>query len=389
LRKEGGFVLLITGGAGFIGSCIVRRIISAGSPVRVLDNLSEQIHGKLPCEPEWAGHHLVDFIRGSVTERADWQRALDGVDAIIHLAAETGTAQSMYEICRYTSCNVIGTGLLFEALRVPNSSQVRRVLVASSRSIYGEGAYRCDHCGLGRTIPDARTGADLAAGRWEPRCPACARDLTAVPTSESDPPRTASIYAATKWTQEDYVRIGCASLGIDHAILRLQNVYGEGQSLQNPYTGILSIFSNRIRAGSELPIFEDGLESRDFVHVEDVASAFLAAVNRVEPIGRAINVGSGRATSVSDVARQLGRALGLEARTRVTGQYRLGDIRHNIADISRLQSLLGCQPQISLEDGLGRFASWVLSRAPGVDRLDSANRELVERGLMGSHRGGA
>ena len=382
-------MLLITGGAGFIGSCIVRRMITAGRPVRVLDSLSEQIHGKAAGEPEWASHPLVDFVRGSVTERSDWSRALDGVREIVHLAAETGTAQSMYEIARYTACNVIGTGLMFEALRESTSARVRRVLLASSRSIYGEGAYRCDHCGLARTIPEARTGADLAAGRWEPRCPVCAAALTAIPTSESDPPRTASIYAATKWTQEDYVRIGCASLGIDHAILRLQNVYGEGQSLQNPYTGILSIFSNRIRAGSELPIFEDGLESRDFVHVEDVASSFLAAIELADPIGGVINVGSGRATSVSEVARQLGRALGLEAQTRVTGQYRLGDIRHNIADISRLQSVLGHRPQVSLEEGLGRFAAWVLSRAPGVDRLDSANRELVERGLMGAHRGGA
>ncbi len=381
-------MLLITGGAGFIGSCIVRRMISAGRPVRVLDSLSEQIHGKAADEPEWASHHLVDFVRGSVTERSDWSRALDGVQEILHLAAETGTAQSMYEIARYTSCNVVGTGLMFEVLREMNSSRVRRVLLASSRSIYGEGAYRCDQCGLARTIPEARSGADLAAGRWEPRCPVCTGDLTAIPTCESDPPRTASIYAATKWGQEDYVRIGCASLGIDHAILRLQNVYGEGQSLQNPYTGILSIFSNRIRAGSELPIFEDGLESRDFVHVEDVASSFLAAIECADPIAGVINVGSGRATSVSEVALRLGRALGLEARTRVTGQYRLGDIRHNFADVSRLQSVLGYRPQVSLEEGLGRFASWVLSQAPGVDRLDSANRELVERGLMGAHRGG-
>ncbi|MBM3788606.1 MAG: NAD-dependent epimerase/dehydratase family protein [Acidobacteria bacterium] len=382
-------MLLITGGAGFIGSCIVRRWISAGRSVRVLDNLSEQIHGKAAGEPTWASHPLVDFVRGSVTERSDWVRALDGVREIVHLAAETGTAQSMYEISRYTTCNAIGTGLMLEALRESTSSRVRRVLLASSRSIYGEGAYRCDHCGLARTIPDARTGGDLAAGRWEPRCPVCAATLTAIPTSESDPPRTASIYAATKWTQEEYVRIGCASLGIDHAILRLQNVYGEGQSLQNPYTGILSIFSNRIRVGSELPIFEDGLESRDFVHVEDVAWSFLAAIDRADPIAGVINVGSGRATSVAEVAHQLGRALGLEARTRVTGQYRLGDIRHNFADISRLQAVLGYRPQISLEEGLGRFARWVLSRAHGVDRLDSANRELVERGLMGVYEGEA
>ena len=380
-------MLLVTGGAGFIGSCIVQRMIARGKSVRVLDSLSEQIHGKAPCAPEWAGHKLVDFVTGSVTERTYWSRALEGVDSVIHLAAETGTAQSMYEICRYTSCNVIGTGLLFEALRELRSSRIRRVVLASSRSIYGEGAYRCDHCGLGRTIPDARTGDDLAAGRWEPRCPVCAFDLAAIPTMESDPPRTASIYAATKWAQEDYVRIGCASLGIDHAILRLQNVYGEGQSLQNPYTGILSIFSNRIRAGAELPIFEDGLETRDFVHVEDVASALLAAVDRVEAISSVINVGSGRATSVLDVATQLGRVLNLQSRIRITGQYRIGDIRHNIADTARLQSVLDCRPQVSLEDGLARFALWVLSRAPGVDRLDYANSELVERGLMGAHRG--
>jgi dTDP-L-rhamnose 4-epimerase len=380
-------MILITGGAGFIGSSIVRQMLAAGRAVRVLDSLSEQVHGESPCLPDWARSPLVEFIHGSVIERSHWLRALNGVDAIIHLAAETGTAQSMYEIARYTSCNVMGTALMLEAIREAGASKLKRVLIASSRSVYGEGAYRCDHCGLGRVYPHSRSAADLEAGRWEPRCPRCARDLTAVPTQEGDSPRPASVYAATKWTQEDFVRIGCASMGVDYAILRLQNVYGEGQSLQNPYTGILSIFSNRIRAGRELPIFEDGFETRDFVHVEDVAAAFCAALDWNRPISCAMNVGSGLATSVSEIAAQLGGALGIQPRIRVTGQYRLGDIRHNFADIALLRSTLGFQPRVTLAEGLQRFATWVLSGAPGVDSLDIANRQLAERGLLGVSRG--
>ena len=210
----------------------------------------------------------------------------------------------------------------------------------------------------------------------------CGGDLSAVPTHETNPVRPASVYAATKCSQEDLVRIVCSSLGIDHSILRFQNVYGEGQSLKNPYTGILSIFSTRIRRGLELPIFEDGLESRDFVHVDDVARAIVAAISSPIPISGAINIGSGVGTSVVDVAQELMAALEINVPLRVTSEYRIGDIRHNIADISRFCTLLPGGPRISLAEGLARFASWVKTEPLPDDSLDAANQLLREKKLM-------
>ena len=225
--------------------------------------------------------------------------------------------------------------------------------------------------------------ATLAKHRWEHACATCGNALTALATAESDPARPASIYAATKLAQEDLVRITCGSLGLGYAILRLQNVYGEGQSLSNPYTGILSIFSTRIRRELELPIFEDGEETRDFVHVEDVANAALAALTAERAPDSQINVGSGIGTSIAEVARQLGRAFGAAPRLVVTGQYRLGDIRHNRADIARLHEQLDYRPHVPLAEGLQRFAAWVQTQPLPEDRSQAANAELGARGMMG------
>jgi dTDP-L-rhamnose 4-epimerase len=232
-------------------------------------------------------------------------------------------------------------------------------------------------------FPGARTAAQLAAHQWEPLDDRTGHALKAVATAETDPPNPASIYAATKYAQEDIVRIGCEAFGIGYAILRLQNVYGEGQSLNNPYTGILSIFSTRIRRGLDLPLFEDAAESRDFVHVDDVAESLLRAITRERAPNTVINVGSGRPTSVRDVAEGLARAFGQEPRVRVTGEYRLGDIRHNWADVSRLKQLLDYEPKVTLEAGLGRFAAWVGEQPLPEDQLDRANAELKQRNLMG------
>ncbi|MFB4393747.1 MULTISPECIES: NAD-dependent epimerase/dehydratase family protein [unclassified Pseudomonas] len=373
--------VLVTGGAGFIGSHLIPKLIAAGHRVRVMDSLTAQVHGTIPVGLDWLQGEGIEFIRADVTIREDWQRVLGGIDVVVHLAAETGTGQSMYEIARYNEVNSQGTALLFDVLGKLPEHQVKRVVLSSSRSIYGEGAYRHPVTGA-RVYPGARTAEQLREQRWDPVCSESGMALELVATREDDLISPASIYAATKYAQEDLVRIGCQAMGLGYAILRLQNVYGERQSLNNPYTGILSIFSTKIRRDTQLPLFEDGAESRDFVHVDDVTDALLAAVIVAEAPNTAINVGSGLATSVEEVASELCRAFDKAPNVTVTGQFRVGDIRHNYADIDRLQRLLGVTPKVSLAAGLRRFADWVCSQPLPEDQLEKANRELRERKLM-------
>jgi dTDP-L-rhamnose 4-epimerase len=373
--------ILITGGAGFIGGHLARQALEAGHAVRVLDNLSPQIHGLNADFDPPAG---VEFIRGDVTARADWESSLSGVDTVVHLAAETGTGQSMYQIERYYRVNVQGTALLFDVLANVHHS-VGNIILASSRSVYGEGAYLCWACNPAgrRCFPPPRSPQQLAAQEWSPRCSGCGASVEATATREDDQLSPASIYAATKLAQEELVRVACRSMELGHSILRFQNVYGEGQSLHNPYTGILSIFSTRIRLGLPLPIFEDGEESRDFVHVEDVARAVLARVEDPSREGVTMNVGSGKPTSVMQVAQLLCRLMDSSIVPHVTGEYRVGDIRHNYADLSVLEQANGFRPAINLEDGLQRFCGWVSQQPVPQDLLDQANTELKARRMMG------
>lgn len=373
--------ILISGGAGFIGTHLTTKALASGHMVRILDNLSPQIHGS---DAQFEPPSGAEFIRGDVTSRTDWERALEGVDTVAHLAAETGTGQSMYEIDRYYRVNVQGTALLFDIL-ANNSRSVKSIVLASSRSVYGEGAYLCRSCDPAgrRCFPDARSPRQLAAHDWAPRCPECGAPAEAVATKEDDRLAPASIYAATKLAQEDLVRVACAALGISHSILRFQNVFGEGQSLGNPYTGILSIFSTRIRLGQSLPIFEDGNESRDFVHVEDVAEAVLGCIDNPVAGGVTLNVGSGVASPIIEVARLLSRLMGSTIEAHVTGEYRVGDIRHNYADVGSLVEVIGFRPRISIEEGMERFCRWVARQPIPEDMLDQANAQLKARKLMG------
>ncbi|WP_460137211.1 NAD-dependent epimerase/dehydratase family protein [Pseudomonas sp. S1_E04] len=373
-------LVLVTGGAGFIGSHLVPKLLASGFKVRILDSLSAQVHGQVPADLEWLSSEGIEFIRGDVTRHSDWERALVGVDGIVHLAAETGTGQSMYQVAKYNEVNTQATALMLDALgRV--SHQVKRIVLSSSRSIYGEGAYVHPVTNQ-RIYPIARSAETLSNAQWEPVCPETGEVLKLVATKENDLISPASIYAATKYAQEDLVRIGCQAMGIGFAIFRLQNVYGERQSLNNPYTGILSIFSTKIRMDSQLPLFEDGEESRDFVHVDDVTDALLKGLLVDTAPNTAINVGSGVATSVRTVAQELTRAFGKEPNVVVTGQFRVGDIRHNYADITRLKNLLGLEPKVSLKEGLQRFANWVLEQPLPEDQLEKANKELRDRKLM-------
>jgi dTDP-L-rhamnose 4-epimerase len=373
--------ILITGGAGFIGVHLTRLALGAGHSVTILDNLSAQVHdSSVPFEPP-AG---ATFVRGDVTVREDLTKCLKDVDTVVHLAAETGTGQSMYEIERYYRVNVQGTALLFDILANAGHS-VRNIILASSRSVYGEGAYLCRKCSPegARRFPKSRSPEQLAAHQWTSACPTCAASLEPTATREDDPVAPASIYAATKLAQEDLVRVGSTSLGLSHTILRFQNVFGEGQSLSNPYTGILSIFSTKIRLGLPLPIFEDGEETRDFVHVDDVAAAVLRCVESPVRHGVTLNVGSGEPTSVIEVTRLLSRVMGSGIEPHVTGQYRIGDIRHNFADIAELERATGLRPTISLAEGMRRFCAWVTTQPIPQDLLEKANSELKSRRLMG------
>jgi dTDP-L-rhamnose 4-epimerase len=372
--------VLITGGLGFIGSELTRQLARQGHRVRLLDSLTVQVHGAVPSvDTRLLGLGGVTVMRGDVTCREDLELAVVGVDAIVHLAAETGTGQSMYEIARYERVNGLGTALLLDVL-ANSTHQVKRLVLASSRSIYGEGQYQCPEHQVVQPLP--RVASALKAGHFEIHCPTCGVAVQPMPTRETAIPQPASIYAATKLAQEELVRIACNALCIPWVVLRFQNVYGPGQSLNNPYTGILSIFSTRIRRGLDLPIFEDGTESRDFVHVADVARAIALSLESDRAPGQILNVGAGQPTSVRQVAETLVRAFRGTSAVKVNGQFRLGDIRHCYADLTRIGEVLAFKPSVTLEDGLRGFAEWVLTQPLPEDQLAKANQELRDRGLM-------
>jgi dTDP-L-rhamnose 4-epimerase len=372
---------IITGGLGFIGMEVAKMLVERRWRVLLFDNLSSQIHGAVPDLSSLAllKHPLVEVVRGDVREPGIWDRTLADVGCVVHLAAETGTGQSMYEIFRYTETNVGGTAALLDYL-AKHKHSVTKLILASSRSVYGEGAYLCRRCGL--VFPSARSEEMFRSKRWQPECPSCNGTITATATREGVKTAPASIYAATKLAQEDLVRITGKSLGIPNVIFRFQNVYGEGQSLKNPYTGILSIFSNQLRAGKSVNLYEDGQESRDFVHVSDVARAVVLGILFEGGNGCTLNVGSGCATSVARIEGLLRERVGGNAEPVVSGQYRLGDIRHGYADLGAIRDRLGFMPEVSLEQGLDRLVDWLRTQPVEPDRLDTATQELIAHGFM-------
>lgn len=373
--------ILITGGAGFIGSNLAITLAkNANYQIQLFDNLSPQIHGAIPVvDSRLFQYANIEIVRADVCNTVALNMALSQADVVVHLAAETGTAQSMYQIAHYNNINSQATAQMLDFL-ANNTHSVRKIVLASSRSIYGEGAYCCN--ADGEVYPSARTAEQLSKHEWNPVCPICKNAITPIPTIESARPSPASIYAATKYAQEDLIRIAGDTLGIGTAILRFQNVYGAGQSLNNPYTGILSIFSTRIRRGLSLPIFEDGAESRDFIHVNDVVQAITLAIENDAANGCTFNVGSGEPTSVLKIANILVDAFDGKVRPHVTGQYRLGDIRHCYADLTSIKLNLGFEPQMPLKQGIDEFAAWVLSQPLPEDGLDKANHELKKRKMM-------
>jgi dTDP-L-rhamnose 4-epimerase len=374
--------VLVTGGAGFIGSWLVSHLVGAGDEVVVVDSLSPQIHGALPApELPWLADDRVRFLRGDIRDRELLQRGLDGVDAVVHLAAETGTGQSMYEIRHYYDVNVQATASLFELIATGRHG-VERVVLASSRSIYGEGAYELDGT---LWVPPPRSIERLKAGRWEPTGPG-GEPLTLVATPEAAPPQPASVYAASKLAIEQLGKIVADAFSRRIVALRFQNVYGERQSLRNPYTGILSIFSNRMRQDLPIDIFEDGQESRDFIHVADAVRAIDAALRLEQGGFAAITVGTGQPTSVLALASTLKRLWSSRSELAVSGNFRAGDIRHCYADTRLAERVLGFRAAVGLDDGLRSFVSWAKTQEVLADTSSRAQTELSSRGLGGTSR---
>lgn len=366
--------ILITGGAGFVGSHLADELLEHGHEVRVLDDLIAQVHEGRQ-RPAYL-HKDVELIRGDVRDATIVRRALLGVDAVYHFAARVGVGQSMYQVAEYTSANAFGTAaLLAEVIERP----VERFVVASSMSLYGEGLY-VDSRGAQVTDAD-RSPEQLREGVWDPLGPD-GDPLQPIPTPESKPPRLASVYALSKFDQERLALLVGNAYNIPTVALRFFNIYGTRQALSNPYTGVLAIFAARLLNGRAPLLFEDGQQRRDFVSVHDIVQACRLALERPAALvgGKAFNVGSGDSRSVLDVAHLLARTLGVDVEPEVTGKYRIGDIRHCFADLSLSRSVLGYTPQVRLEDGLKELSAW-LADQPADDRAHLAHRELERRGL--------
>ena len=375
--------ILITGGAGFIGSNLALALLKKGHSIVVLDNLSTQIHGINAEEtsPLYTSiKNSVTFIKGDVTNREHWQKALIGVDVIVHYAAETGTGQSMYEIERYTTVNVGGTGILLDLLANDKTLQVKKVIVASSRSIYGEGKYFSQELGI--VYPNHRNDDAMQNGDFDVHYPNEKTALQLMPTDEESKIHPSSVYGITKQNQEQMVLCVCKAIGIKAIAFRYQNVYGPGQSLTNPYTGILSIFSSLILNGKPINIFEDGKESRDFVFIDDVVAATILGIENDTIHNDVFNVGAGVATDVITVAKTLLAKYNKDVPLTITGNYRLGDIRHNFADLTKIKTALGFTPTVSFEEGITKFAQWVITQTIAASKFENSIEEMKKKGLF-------
>jgi dTDP-L-rhamnose 4-epimerase len=370
--------VLITGGAGFIGSRLSRRLLAAGHEVSVLDNFSPQIHGENSELP--AGlRGSVRLFRGDVRDVDLCARALEGQEILVHLAAETGTGQSMYRVRQYADVNIGGTAGLMELILTGKYS-LRTLMVASSRAVYGEGAAQCPEHGT--VYPEARSRTAMEKGEFEPKCPRCGCATTLLPTPEQAPFRPSSMYGLTKQVQEQMVLMYAATLGTNGFALRYQNVYGPGQSLKNPYTGILAIFSNQARANLPIHLFEDGKESRDFVYVDDAVEATMRCIEAPAQKPIALNVGTGAAVTVAEVVKRIVDYFSSSSPVRVTGEFRQGDIRHSCACVEKLQSTLGFSAAWRFEKGLREFLAWASSQRLQSGAYEESLAEMRQCGLM-------
>ncbi len=374
--------ILITGGAGFIGSNLGLKLIKEGYNVTILDNLSKQIHGENPEHDSYTYKSIINagakFINGTVTKKRDWKESIKNQDAIVHLAAETGTGQSMYEIQKYVDVNISGTALLLDILTNSNHT-VKKIVVASSRAIYGEGKYLCKYDGI--VYPNARKEEDMKKGDFECKCPICGNTIELVPTDENSKIHPTSIYGITKQVQEQMVLTMGKSLGIPTVAFRYQNVYGPGQSLSNPYTGILSIFSTQIKNSNNLNIFEDGKESRDFVYIDDIVNATYLGLVKKEANFEVFNVGADKPIDVLTVANTLKENYHSNIEINITGNFRKGDIRHNYGDLNKIKNILGFKPHYSFTEGIKNFCEWVEGQKIQEDKYLLSIKEMKKKGL--------
>ncbi|MBA7659755.1 dTDP-L-rhamnose 4-epimerase [subsurface metagenome] len=368
--------VLVTGGAGFIGSHLVDKLIELGHQVTVFDSLEPQVHGDKREMPKYLNKEC-EFIEGDVRNRDSLGKALQKIEIIFHQAATVGVAQSMYEISRYSQVNVLGTANLLDIM-ANESHQVEKLIVASSMSVYGEGQYNCAKCGV--VYPRLRSLSQLEKGEWEMRCPLCNEKVESLPTDEDKPLYPTSVYAISKRDQEEMCLTVGRAYHIPSVALRYFNVYGPRQALSNPYTGIAAIFSSRILNNHSPCIFEDGLQSRDFTHVNDIIQANLLAMQNDKANYQVFNVGTGRSLRVLDIAQALIKELGSSIDIDVVSKYREGDIRHCYADISKIQSVLGFQPRVKFEEGISDLVEWV-KRQKAVDQFEKSQRELKEKKL--------
>ena len=366
--------ILITGGAGFVGSHVADALLRQGHEVRVFDNLTPQVHHD--GWPEYLAQD-VERMKGDMRHSEEVKRAVADVDVIFHFAAAVGVGQSMYEIAHYMGSNTQGTANLLQAL-LDTNVKIEKLIVASSMSIYGEGKYVCEECG--EVAPAPRSTGQLKSKQWEMLCPACRRVLQPTSTDEAKPLQCTSVYALSKKDQEEMTLLFGRTYGVPVVALRYFNIYGTRQSLSNPYTGVAAIFASRLLNGRAPMVFEDARQMRDFVSVHDVVQANLLAMERREADGMALNIGSGHPITIGDVARQLTRCMGAHIPAEITGKYRAGDIRHCFADISAAQNLLGYRPRYRFADGIEELVEWLRSQT-AVDRAQQMVHELTAYGL--------
>lgn len=376
--------ILITGGVGFIGAEIVKQLYDLKDwNITVIDSMNEQIHGK-----DWRESYLYKkienkcrFILGDICDLNIMQEAIADNEYIIHLAAETGTGQSMYQINKYNETNIMGTSNILQAISLMGkSSHVKKIVLSSSRSVYGEGKYECEACGI--VFPNTRLKEKLVSGDFNMYCPKCGRKLKLICTTEDSIIKPNSLYAFTKYAQEMMLETMCPALKIDYTIFRFQNVYGVGQSLKNPYTGILSIFSSLMLENKAVNVFEDGLESRDFINVVDIAKGVIETLDNKESNGEIINLGSGVGTSVIEITNILKKAYDSNSFINITGDFRLGDIAHNVADITKAKKILDFKQTISLKDGLKDFCLWVVSQEHDNSGYEKSLNEMENAGMF-------
>lgn len=376
--------ILITGGAGFIGTEIVRQLDTIGGyEITVLDVLMPQIHGDL-VKDSYLFNIIKDkcnFIKKDIRDLGAVKEAIRENEYIIHLAAETGTGQSMYKINQYNDVNIMGTSNLFQAISLlGKKSHVKKIILSSSRSVYGEGKYECINCGV--IYPEARKRKRMINGDFDVYCPNCDAKLKILPTTENSKIKPCSLYAFTKYVQERMLEVMCPAMKVDYTIFRFQNVYGIGQSLKNPYTGILSIFSSLLLENKKINIFENGMESRDFVNVIDVASTVIKAIEHEKSNSEIINVGSGIDTSVIEIANKLKEFYKSSSKITITGDFRVGDIAHNFADIQKSISILDFKQTINLDNGLRKFCNWVLEQNIDTSGYKKSLNEMEKNGMF-------